>query len=253
MEARLHHEWEGPAGAPVVVLSHSLGTSLALWDPQVPALAARFRILRYDTRGHGRSGLIASAFSIADLGRDVLRLLDAQGVDRCHFCGLSIGGLVGMWLGAHAPERLARLVLCNTATRIGTAESWAARIRAAREQGMAAMAPSVMERWFSAGFRAQAPDAVARGRALFESTSPEGFVACAVAIRDADERADAAAIRLPTLVVSGSEDPATPPAEGRAIAAGIPGARYVELPAAHLSNLEAPEAFNAALLGFLAS
>jgi len=253
MDPALHHEWAGPAGAPVVVLSHSLGTSLALWDPQVPALAARFRVLRYDTRGHGRTAPTAGPFGVADLGRDVLRLLDAQGVDRCHFCGLSIGGLVGLWLGAHAPERLDRLALCNTATRIGTADSWAARIRGAREQGMKAMAPSVMERWFSAAFRATDPDVVARARALFESTSPEGFVGCAMAIRDADERADAAAIRLPTLVISGSEDPATPPAEGRAIAAAIPGARFVELPAAHLSNLEAPHEFNAALLGFLNS
>lgn len=250
-DLRVRYEWSGPERAPVLVLSHSIGTDLSIWDPQLPALRERFRVLRYDSRGHGGTAVTEGPYSIAQLGGDALRMLDSLGVDRVHFCGLSLGGLIGMRLGATAPERIGRLVLCNTAARIGTAEAWNARIETVMSRGMAAIAPGVTERWFSAEFRGRAPEAVARARALLEVTPPPGYAGCAGAIRDADERALLGAIRAETLVVAGTKDPATPPADCRFLADSIPGARYVELETAHLSNLEAPEAFTDAVLSFL--
>ena len=247
----VHHALSGPEGAPVVVLSHSLGGNLSLWDPQAPALAERFRVLRYDTRGHGRTAVTAGPYSLARLGGDALALLDALGVARAHFCGLSLGGLVGMWLGMNAPDRIERLVLCNTAGRVGTAESWNARMEAVRRDGMEGITSAVMERWFSPGFRERSPAAVAQARAMLASTSPEGYVACCEALRDADVGGAVGRIRAPTLVIAGSLDLATPPAEGRRLADAIAGARYRELPAAHLSNLEAEDAFTSELLAFL--
>jgi 3-oxoadipate enol-lactonase len=250
-DLRAYYQWDGREDAPVLVLSHSLGTDVSMWDPQVPALAARFRVLRYDTRGHGRSAVTPGPYSIDQLAKDVLALLDGLDVSRAAFCGLSMGGLVGMWLGAHAHARVERLVLCNTAAKIGTAQSWNERIETVRDQGMAGISVSVVERWLSAELRTRAPEVAARARALLERTAPEGYLACATAIRDADERGDLRAIPVPTLVVAGSRDPATPPADGRLLAEGIAGAEYVELPAAHLSNLEAPEAFTSAVVAFL--
>jgi 3-oxoadipate enol-lactonase len=249
----VHYEWSGPPGPEVLVLSHSLGTDFSMWDPQMPALSTHFRVLRYDTRGHGGSGVTEGPYTLAALGADVLGMLDALGVARAHFCGLSMGGQIGMWLGTNAPDRVSRLVLCNTGARIGTTESWNARIEAVTKGGMEAVAAGVVERWLSASFRERAPEAVARARALLLGTSPQGYAGCAAALRDADERDRLGSIRAPTLVIAGSKDPATPPADGRFIADSIPGARYVELDAAHLSNLEAPEAFTAALVGFLST
>ncbi|HEY8231761.1 MAG: 3-oxoadipate enol-lactonase [Burkholderiales bacterium] len=250
-DLRLRYELEGRPEGPVVVLSHSLGADLSMWDPQAAALAARFRVLRYDLRGHGGTVATPGPHTIARLGEDVVRLLDALGVARAHFCGLSIGGLVGMWLGAHAAGRIERLVLCNTGARIGTHESWNARIESVRQGGMGKVAQPVIERWFTPAFRERSPDVVARVREQLEATPVEGYVGGCTAIRDADLTADLAAIRAPTLVVAGAHDPATTPALGRLVADAIPGARYVELPAAHLSNLEAAEAFTAAVSSFL--
>jgi 3-oxoadipate enol-lactonase len=247
----VRYELTGPEQAPVVVLSHSLGADLTMWDPQQQALAGSFRVLRYDTRGHGGTGVPAEPWTLAMLANDVLGLLDVLGLSRVHFCGLSMGGLIGMWLGAHAAARIDRLVLCSTGALIGTAESWNARIASVREGGMSRISASVVERWFTPEWRRQAPDVVAGVQRLIEATPASGYAACCAAIRDADERADLAAIRAPTLVLSGRHDPATPPADGQAIASGVAGARYVELPAAHLSNIEAAAAFNAELLGFL--
>jgi 3-oxoadipate enol-lactonase len=249
---KVSYELTGPPQAPVVVLSHSLGADLAMWDPQQKALARSFRVLRYDTRGHGGTALAAEPWTLAMLASDVVGLLDALGLARVHFCGLSMGGLVGMWLGAHAASRVDRLVLCSTGARIGTAESWNARIEGVRQGGMRSISSSVLERWFTQEFRRAAPEVVAGVRRVIETTPAQGYAACCAAIRDADERADLAAIRAPTLVISGRHDPATPPAEGQAVANAVPGARYVELPAAHLSNIEAAAAFNTELLGFLA-
>lgn len=250
-DLRIHHRFDGPADAPVLVLSNSLGADLSAWAPQVDELAKRYRVLRYDSRGHGRTAVTPGPCTIAQLGGDVVRLLDAVGVARACFCGLSIGGQVGVWLGAHAGPRIERLVLCNTGARIGHAEAWNARIEAVRTAGVASITGPLMERWFTAGFRKASPQAVARARAMVESTSAEGYAASAEAVRDADLHADLPAIAVPTLVIAGRHDPATPPDQGRALAAAIPGARYLELDAAHLSNIEAAGEFTAALLEFL--
>ena len=248
---RIRYELSGPETAPTVVLSHSLGAELSMWDPQLSSLERRLRVLRYDTRGHGKSSLAPGPYGLAELAGDVLRLLDALGITRAHFCGLSMGGLIGIWLGAHAASRIDRLVLCNTGARIGTAESWNARIQAVREGGLTSIASAVIERWFTAEFRAGAPEVVAGTRKRLESTPPQGYSAACAALRDADEHAHLAAIEAPTLVIAGRHDPATPPADGQAIASAIHGARYLELAAAHLSNLEAADDFTSALVGFL--
>ena len=233
------------------MLAHSLGTSLALWEPQRAALAERFRVLRYDARGHGRSETTPGPYTIELLARDVLELMDALAIPRAHFCGLSIGGLVGMWLGAHAPERISKLVLANTAPRIGTPERWDARIEGVLRLGTQALVPDMLPRWFTPAFRERSPDVVESAARMLEETSAVGYAASAAAIRDADLGPSLAAIRAPTLVISGRDDPATPPDEGRSLARRIAGAGFCELPASHLSNLEAPVEFGAELLRFL--
>lgn len=235
----------------MLVLSNSLGSDLSMWDPQAAPLEEELRVLRYDTRGHGQSAVTPGPYTIEQLSRDVIGLLDALDIERAHFCGLSMGGKIGMWLGVHAPDRLRKLVLCNTGARIGTAERWNARIQDVRDHGMKGIAAAVIERWFTPGFRERSPEAVARARAMVERTPPEGYVACCAAIRDADQRAEVAGIGAPTLVIAGRHDPATPPADGRALSGAISGARYVELDASHLSNVEAAEAFTAELTAFL--
>jgi 3-oxoadipate enol-lactonase len=251
-ELRVHYELGGPAAAPVLVFSNSLGSDLSMWEPQRPAFEGKYRVLRYDTRGHGQTAVPPGPYTIERLARDVVALLDALGIERAHFCGLSMGGKIGMWLGAYAPERIARLALCNTGARIGTAERWNGRIEEVRRGGMAAIAAGVAERWFTPRFCEIAPATVARARAMVERTPPEGYVANCEAIRDGDETPLLGMIHAPTLVIAGTHDPATPPADGRLIAGGIPGARYVELNASHLSNVEAAEAFTSELGRFLA-
>jgi 3-oxoadipate enol-lactonase len=249
--AKLNCRVDGPPEAPAVVLSNSLGTDLSMWDAQMPALSARFHVLRYDTRGHGASAVTPGPYTIGELGRDVLMLLDAVKIRRAHFCGLSMGGMIGMWLGVHAPDRIGRIVLANTAPKIGTPEMWNQRIDTVREGGMESIADILLERWFTAGFRARAPEPVARLRAMLTATPAEGYMACCAAVRDMDQREAIAAIRHPTLVIAGTHDPVTPPAEGRAAAERIRGAKYLELDAAHLSNIEAAERFTTELIGFL--
>lgn len=250
-ELRIHHRFDGPVDAPVLVLSSSLGASLSAWDPQVPELSRRHRVLRYDSRGHGQTPVASGPCTIALLAGDVLRLLDALGIGRVSFCGLSIGGQVGAWLGAHAGERIDRLVLCSTGARIGDLETWNARIAAVRAGGVASITGPLMERWFTARFRDRSPEVVTRTRAMVENTPREGYAACCEAVRDADLRSDLSAVRAPTLVIAGRHDPSTTPEQGRELAAAIAGARYVELDAAHLSNIEAADAFTAAVSGFL--
>jgi 3-oxoadipate enol-lactonase len=223
-----------------------------MWDPQIPALQDAFRILRYDTRGHGLSAAPPGPYTYDQLGRDVLALLDAAQISRATFCGLSMGGQTGIWLGANAPERFERLVLSNTAAHIGNPEIWNTRIATIQADGMAAIVRATIERWFTPQFIAEAPEEIAAVRMMLLNTPPQGYAACCEAIRDADLTAQASRMKAPTLVISGSHDPATPPAQGRLLASTIPGARYVELDAAHLSNIEAEPQFTAALLNFLA-
>jgi 3-oxoadipate enol-lactonase len=250
-DLHVHYDLSGPAGAPVLVFSNSLGTDFSMWNPQLPALQKAFRILRYDTRGHGQTAVTPGPYTIAQLARDVLRLLDALRLERAHFCGLSMGGMIGMWLGANAPERISRLVLCSTAAKIGTAEVWNARIEAIRKDGMKAVAGAVIERWLTPEFRAGNRGSAAGALRMLENSPPEGYMACCAAIRDADLRESISAIRAPTLVIMGAKDPATPPADGHFLAEHIPGARYVEVDSSHIANLEAAGPFTAALSSFL--
>jgi len=252
-EARIHYALEGQSGTPVLVFSNSLGTNYSMWDPQVPEARKKLRVLRYDTRGHGQSSVTPGPYSIEQLGKDVIALLDALDLDRVHFCGLSMGGMIGMWLGVNAPERLNRLIFCNTGARIGTPETWNARIEAVRNNGMKAVASAVVERWFSSAFRQKAPATISNTQKMLEETNPEGYAACCAAVRDFDCREQLSRIRTPTLVIAGVHDPATPPADGRFLAQQIPGARYAELNAAHLSNIEDQDRFNNELAAFLNS
>lgn len=247
----LHYRFDGGEVAPVLMLSNSLGTDLAMWEPQMAALTQRFRVLRYDTRGHGLSGLSPAPYQVDRLGKDVLALLDGLGIARAHFCGLSMGGMTGMWLGVHAPDRIEKLVLCNTAAKIGTPEIWNGRIAAVEKGGMAAIQPGVIQRWFTEAFVAAQPEAVAKIAAMLLATAPEGYAAACGAVRDMDQRQTIAAIRTPTLIIAGTHDLATSAADGRAVADAIPISRYLELPVAHLSNIECGQAFTTALLDFL--
>jgi 3-oxoadipate enol-lactonase len=221
-----------------LVLSNSIGTTQAMWDVQADALAGDFDIVRYDHRGHGSSPVPPGPYSLADLGGDVLALLEKRGIERAHFCGLSLGGMVGMWLAEHAPERVDRLVLCCTAARMD-AGIWAERIAAIRKAGsVEPTADAAMERWFTPRFRAERPAVVARFRAMVASTPAEGYVACAQAIVGMTIEDRLGSISAPTLVVAGAHDPSTPPEQGEAIARAIPGARFEIVDAAHMANIE---------------
>lgn len=250
----LNYQLEGPAGAPVLVLSNSLGTDLHMWDAQVAAFAEHFRVLRYDTRGHGASLVTSGPYSIEQNGRDVLALLDALDIPRAHFCGLSMGGLIGQWLAIHAPERLSRLVLCNTAAKIGTPEVWNPRIETVLSGGAEAMRnlrDASISRWFTADFAESEPGKVEPIVGMLAQTSPEGYAANCAAVRDADFRGEIGAITAPTLVVCGAADAVTTTEDGRFLQAHILGAELVEFRAAHLSNVQAGDAFGQRVLAFL--
>lgn len=247
----IHYEWAGPENKPVLVFSNSLGTNLHMWDPQVQEFSKHFRVLRYDKRGHGQSAVTPGPYTIEQLGRDVVRLLDALKLDRVYFCGLSIGGMTGMYLGANAANRFHKIALCNTAAKIGTNVTWNARIQAVQTGGMKAVAESVVERWLTPGFRASHPDDTQVVLRMLEAANPQGYVACSAAVRDADLRQNLAVIRVPSLVLAGTHDSSVPLADARLVAEKIPSAQYVEVPAAHLSNIEACDEFNAHVLQFL--
>jgi 3-oxoadipate enol-lactonase len=252
-DVRIHYDLAGPTSAPALMFSNSLGATLSMWDPQMPEFQKKFRVLRYDTRGHGQSSVTPGPYAIEQLGRDVLALLDELQLDRVYFCGLSMGGQTGMWLALNAPARLHKLILCNTAAKIGTPDIWNTRIEAVRKGGMKGISTVVMERWFSTAYRTQSPDVVASTKLMVEGANPESYVANCAAIRDFDARETIATIRVPTLVIAGTHDAATTPVDGHYLADHIPGARYVELNTAHLSNIENRDRFNAELSAFLLS
>jgi 3-oxoadipate enol-lactonase len=251
----------------MLVFSNSLGATLHMWDAQVSALGEQFCMLRYDTRGHGQSSVTHGPYSIPQLARDLLDLLDHLDIDRVHFCGLSMGGMTGMWLAVNAPDRLNKLALTNTAAKIGTADGWNARIHAVQTGGMKSVVSPVIERWFTPAFRQSYPAVVAPAQRMLEDTDPVGYIANCAAVRDFDYRETLSAIHTPTLIISGTHDLAATPVEGQFLAHNIPGARlalphvtsqpdisafrYVELPAAHISNIEAASQFTAALSNFL--
>ena len=249
-EVRINYELSG-SGTELLVLSNSLGSSLRMWDKVVPAFEPHHRVLRYDTRGHGATSVPAPPYTLDQLGRDVLFLLDHLGADRVDFCGLSLGGLIGQWLGIHSPHRLQRLVLANTGARIGTHEMWDQRIATATGPGMDALAPAIVERWFTLYYRTQHPEDMKIIHQMIVSIHPDGYAACCGVLRDADLRSEIASIQLPCLVIAGTHDPATPASDGRALAAALPASQYIELDSSHFSAWERADEFAHAVLAFL--
>ncbi|MBM7059085.1 3-oxoadipate enol-lactonase [Pseudomonas sp. UL073] len=253
-DGELNYLLEGPEDAPVLVLSNSLGTDLHMWDAQIAGFTERFCVLRYDTRGHGQSLVSPGPYSIDQLGRDVLALLDALDIERAHFCGLSMGGLIGQWFGIHAGARLDKLVLCNTAAKIGGPEVWNPRIDtvlAGGAQAMRDLRDASISRWFTAEFAAAEPAKVEPIVGMLAQTAPEGYAANCAAVRDADFREQLGLIEAPTLIVCGSGDPVTTTEHGRFLQQHIRGAELVEFEAAHLSNVQAGDAFTQRVLEFL--
>jgi 3-oxoadipate enol-lactonase len=250
---RLAFSLVGRDDAPALVLSNSLGTDRRLWEPQINVLADRYRVLQYDTRGHGESDAPGGDYSIDRLGKDVLSLMDELGIDRAHVCGISIGGMTALWLGAHTPERVHRLVLANTAARIGSAELWTERMRVATTEGLEALADGAMARWFTNAFREAEPDTIARLRATMCRMRVEGYVGCCAALRDANLKGVASQVRAKCLAVTGTHDVSTPPVEGRWLAETMAAAELIELNAAHLSNIERAPEFNQAVIQFLSA
>ena len=251
----MNYALEGPAAAPVVTLSHSLATTLHMWDAQVPALAGRYRVLRYDTRGHGGTEAPGGAYSLELLAEDVRALLRALGISRTHFVGLSMGGMIGQVLGIQSAELLQSLSLCDTSSRVPpeARSRWEERVRVAEAQGMEPHVETTLGRWFTAPFRERHPDLVAPVTAMIRGTQPAGFAGCCQAIKMLDLTERIAAITTRTLIIVGAEDVGTPVAASRTIHERIQGSELVILPSAsHLSNIEQAEAFNRALLGFLA-
>ncbi len=248
---RLFYRLEGPDGAPPIILSNSLGTDHMMWQAQAEVLGHAFRVIRYDQRGHGASQAPAGPYTIERLGRDVLALADHLGLERFSFCGVSMGGLTGQWLGIHAGSRLDRLVLASTAAHLPPRELWDQRIATVAEKGLAGIVDVAIERFFSEDFRRSTATTVAGFHRTLLATPAEGYIACCQAVRDADFRQEIMAISVPTVVISGTCDPATPPDRGAAIADEIRGARFVVLDGAHIINVEQPAAFNRELLGFL--
>lgn len=247
----LYVEVEGPPGAPVLMLSNSLGTDLRVWDEQAPVWSRHFRVVRYDRRGHGRSGVTPGPYSMERLGKDALTIMDGLGLSKVSWCGLSMGGMVGQWLAAHAAQRIDKLILSNTSCYYPDKAPWNDRIKAIRTRGLAAIADSVMNLWFTANFRARAPDMVARIRDMLVATPIEGYIASCEAVRDMDHREILRKISAPTLVIAGRHDTATPVEAAEFIRSRIPKAALTLLDAAHISNVEQPAVFIAEMLGFL--
>jgi len=248
---RIHYRWDGNPDGPVLVLSHSLGANLGMWEPQVAALGRRLHLLRYDHPGHGDSDPRPGQATMADFGADVLALLDAASLDRAAFCGLSLGGMIGIWLGAHAPQRITRLVSSSAGARIADTTLLRGRIATIRLQGLGAITDSVMQGWFTPGFRSANPQRVAWAREMLLSTRAEAYAQTAETVCETDLRGELARVRAPTLVLYGADDPSTPPAWNRAVQDGIPRAAGTCLPGAHLLNVEAAEAYSAEVLEFV--
>ncbi len=251
-EARIYYRLEGGGGRPLLVLVHSLGVDNTMWDPQVPALLPYFQVLRLDLRGHGASSVPPGEYTLEQLARDVLAAADAAGGGPFAYCGLSLGGMIGQWLGAHAPERVTRLVLANTSPKMADPSLFDVRRRTVLDQGMAAIADAVMGRFFSPRTLARGLASAASTRHTLLTTDPAGYAGCCSAIRDMDNTPHLARFAAPVLVIAGDSDQSTPwRGHGDVLAASIPGARAVRLPSAHLSNLELPSSFNSAVLEFL--
>jgi 3-oxoadipate enol-lactonase/4-carboxymuconolactone decarboxylase len=249
---RLYYRLEGRPGRPVIALCHVLGLDHSMWDPQVPDLVERFRVLRYDLRGHGASDAPEGEYSVADLGRDAIALLDALGIDRAIWCGQSIGGMVGQWLAINAPDRLSHLILANTTPRVADPPGMEARRKTVLQSGVAAVADTAMRRFFTPGLVEQDPPRVASARQTFLATNAVGYAGCCAAVRDLDHTALLGKIRTPTLVIAGDADESmTFEGHGAVLARQIPGASLVRLAAAHVSSLELPRTFTRTVLEWL--
>jgi 3-oxoadipate enol-lactonase len=251
---QIEYELSGRAAGPVVMLSHSLGSSLAMWNPQMAALEPHYRVLRYDTRGHGGSDAPAGAYTLDMLGDDAVGLLDKLGIGVVHWVGLSMGGMIGQRLALNYPERLLSLALCDTAAIMPKEAQpiWRERIDVARQKGMQALAQSTLERWFTPPYLGQNPPAVELIRKHFLTTPVTGYIGCSEAIRGLNDLERLSELTTPTLIIVGEEDPGTPVAASEAMHERIRDSRLVVLPsAAHLSNVEQPDAFNSALIEFL--
>ena len=249
----IHYRVDGEqnGNAPWIVLSNSLGSDISMWTPQVAAFSKQFRVLRYDTRGHGHSAVPQGPYTIEQLTGDVIGLMDQLGIERAHFAGVSMGGLTGVGLGARYANRIDRLVLSNTAAKIGSPEVWVPRAAKARNEGMLALADAVLPRWFTASFMLRNPLVIAQARDVFVHTDNEGYASNCDAINAADLRGEACSITAPTLVISGTHDLAATPAQGRELAESVQGARYVELDASHISNVELADTFTQTVVDFL--
>ena len=247
----IHVEVEGAQDGPVLMLSNSLGSNLHMWDDQVPAWSRHFRLVRYDRRGHGKSSVPKGRYTMERLGRDVLAVLDALAIPKINWCGLSMGGMVGQWLGANAPNRVDKLILSNTSSYFADKSLWEGRLKTVREKGLAAIVDVNMERWFTKEFRERNPQAIANMREMFLATKPDGYIGCGEVIRNMDHRPLLAKISAPTLVIAGKQDPATPLEGNEFIRHHIASASLAVLDAAHIANIEQPRVYADTVLKFL--
>lgn len=244
-------QMDGPEDAPALLLSNSLSSDMTMWEDQLPQWTQHFRVVRYDPRGHGESVANPGPYTMAQLGQDAVAVLDHLGIARAHFCGLSMGGMVGMWLLTHARARLDRTVLSNTSAYMGPAALWNSRISLAREGGMAATVEPTVTRWFPRAFHDRAPQTIERMRAMIRRTPQNGYIGCCAAIREMDQRESIRTIEAPVMIIIGANDPATTPEAGEIIHAAIRNSTTTYLDAAHISNVEQPEAFTRAVADYL--
>lgn len=242
---------EGRDGGPTIMLSNSLGATMQMWEPQMAALTRLFRVVRYDRRGHGKSGVPPGPYSMERFGRDVLAILDDLNIDKVHWCGLSMGGMIGQWLGANAPDRVDRLILANTACYYPDPTNWLNRIKAVRDGGLKAIADTVIAAWLTADFREREPQTAERLKAMLIASPVAGYIACCEALSTLDQRDLLPRIKARTLVIAGRHDTSTPVEAGEFIRSRIPGASMTLLDAAHISNVEQPHNFTEAVVGFL--
>jgi 3-oxoadipate enol-lactonase len=247
----IHYEVEGAQDKPVLMFCNSLGTTLHMWDGQMPEVLKHFRVVRYDRRGHGKSGVPNGPYNMEMLGRDALAVMDAAGVDKINWCGLSMGGMVGMWLGANAPQRCNRLILSNTSAYFENKQIWNDRIALVKEKGLSAIVGGTLERWFTKDFRDREPAKVKTIADMFLGTKLEGYIACGQAVRDMDHREIIKSIKAPTMIIAGKQDAGTTVEMAELIRKSIPGASMTLFDAAHIANVECAHDYTDAVLGFL--
>jgi 3-oxoadipate enol-lactonase len=247
----IHYEVEGAQDKPVLMFCNSLGTTLHMWDGQMPEVLKHFRVVRYDRRGHGKSGVPNGPYTMEMLGRDALAVMDAAGAGKINWCGLSMGGMVGMWLGANAPQRCNRLILSNTSAYFENKQIWNDRIALVKEKGLTAIVGGTLERWFTKDFRDREPAKVKSIADMFLATKLEGYIACGQAVRDMDHREILKSIKAPTMVIAGKQDAGTTVEMAELIRKSIPGAGMTLFDAAHIANVECAHDYTDAMLGFL--